>query len=206
MALARVENGRRLLLIGSSSVRFTSGVFDSLDDGVGDLRRSRFAQSSGREQLHDTLLGARDDGRRLRAGPLEGLLDLGPRRIRELGRLMASLLEKTGLAGFGLAQLLGRVAVRVGDELAGLGAGRCSGLVAQPLALVAETLDLGVLPLEVLLLLPDLLLGPLVLRRRGLLGVTLEDVGEVGGLADQMERVHPDCVPGRIDLGRRPAA
>ena len=115
---------------------------------------------------------------------------------------MARLLEQPGAASLGLAELLGRLAVRVGDELAGLVAGRGHDLVALPLALVAEAQDLGLPLLKVDLLLADLLLGSRELSGGRVLGVALEDVGELGRLADQVQRVHADGVTARLDLAR----
>ena len=72
---------------------------------------------------------------------------------------MARLLEEPVAAGLRLAKLLGRLAVRVGDELASLVAGCGHDLVPLTIALVAEAQDLGLPLLKVDLLLPDFLLG-----------------------------------------------
>src|SRR5256885_13875758 len=115
---------------------------------------------------------------------------------------MARLLEQPGATTLGLAQLLGRLAVRVGDELAGLVAGCGHDLVALAIALVAEAQDLGLALLKVDLLLPDLLLGSRELSSRRVLGVALEDVGELRRFADQVQRVHADGVTAGLDLAR----
>ena len=115
---------------------------------------------------------------------------------------MARLLEEPGAATLCLAKLFGRLAVRVGDELAGLVAGRGDDLVALTVALVAEAQDLGLPLLKVDLLLADLLLGSRELSGGRILGVALEDVGELGSLADQVERVHADGMTARLDLAR----
>ena len=93
-----------------------------------------------------------------------------------------------------------RLAVRVRDELAGLVAGCRHDLVPLALALVAVALDVGLPLLQVDLLLANFLLGARELSGGRVLGVALEDVGELGRLADQMERIHADGVPGRVDL------
>ena len=101
------------------------------------------------------------------ARPLERLLDLGPRRVRQLGGLVASLLEQPGATRLCLAELLARLTVRVGDELPGLVAGRGQDLVPLALALLAEPLDVALALLDVLLALAHFLLGALKLRCRG---------------------------------------
>jgi hypothetical protein len=115
---------------------------------------------------------------------------------------MARLLEEPIAAGLRLAKLLGRLAVRVGDELAGLVT--CGGhdLIALTVALVAETQDLGLSLLKIDLLLPDFLLGARELSGRRILGIALEDVGELRRLADQMQRIHADGMTARLDLAR----
>ena len=51
----------------------------------------------------------------------------------------------------------------------------------------------------------DLFLGPRQLIRGRLLRIALERVGELGGGADQVERVHADRVTGRLDAATGPA-
>ena len=80
-----------------------------------------------------------------------------------------------------------------------LGGGQDLGALALRLGPVA--LDLGLALLQLVLLRAHLLLGALELRCGGGLGVALERVGELGGGADQVQRVHPDGVPGRLDVG-----
>ena len=104
-------------------------------------------------------------------------------------------------ARLGLAHLGRRVAVRVREQLARLVLGRVQDLGPLALALVAVALDLGLVRLQLALRAPDLLLGPAHLRGRGGLRVALERVGELGGGADQVQRVHPDGVTGRLDVG-----
>ncbi len=117
---------------------------------------------------------------------------------------MARLLEQAGAAGLGLAELLRRLAIRVGEQLSGLGPRRVHDLRALALALRPVALDLALALGQVGLLAPNLLLGPAELRRRGALGVALEDVGELGRLADQVQGVHADGVAGRVDLRALP--
>ena len=113
---------------------------------------------------------------------------------------MASLLEQPGATRLCLAELLARLAVRIGDELPGLVAGRGQDLVPLALALLAEPLDVALALLDVLLALAHFVLGALKLCCRGALRVALEHVGELGGLADEVERIHANCVAGRVDL------
>ena len=151
-----------------------------------------------REELLGAHASALDDHVGLRARPLERLLDLGPGRVRELGGLVARLLEEPCAARLRLPHLGRRVAVGVRKDLAGLGPRLIHDLGALPLGLLADPSDLGLLLLEVHLRLADLLLGDRDLLRRGLLGVALDRVGELGGGADQVERVHPDRMPARL--------
>jgi hypothetical protein len=113
---------------------------------------------------------------------------------------VAGLLEQARTLRLGLAQFLRRLAVRVRDDLARLVPGRRQNLVALPLALVAEALNLGLALLEVLLALADLLLGALQLGRRGPLRVALDHVGELRRLADEVKGVHAHGMPRRVDL------
>ena len=66
------------------------------------------------------------------------------------------------------------------------------------LGLLPDPCDLGLALLELHLRLTDLLLGLADLLRGGLLGVTLDRVGELGGRADEVQRVHADGVPRRL--------
>ena len=99
----------------------------------------------------------------------------------------------------GLLQLGGRVGMRLREELARLVPRCVQHLGALALALLAVALDLGLALLQLDLPAAHLLLGPAELSGRGVLRVALERVGELGGGADEMERVHPDRVPGRLD-------
>ena len=149
-----------------------------LDDRVGDAGESLVAETRSCEQLLRALLSARHDRVGLRAGPLERLLELGPGGVRELRRLVTRLLEEPRPASLGFAQLLRRLAVRIGEELAGVVTRRVDDLCALALALLPEPLDLA-LPLpEVGLPAPHLLLGAPQLRRGRALRVALEHVGE----------------------------
>src|SRR5918996_1297889 len=73
---------------------------------------------------------------------------------------------------------------------------------ALALGLLAVPLDLGLPGLQLALPAANLLLRARELVRGCLLRVALERVGKLGGRADQVESVHADGVPGRID-GRR---
>ena len=117
---------------------------DDLADRVG-------AEPGGGQQLLGALLGAREDRARLRAGPFERLLDLGTRGVRQLGRLVARLLEQPGALRLGFVELGRRVAVRIREQLARLGLRGVDDLVALALALVAEALDLALALLQVAL-------------------------------------------------------
>src|SRR5207253_9225263 len=129
-------------------------------------------------------------GRGLRARPLERLLDLGPRRVRQLCRLVTRLLEEPRPACLGLAELLRRLGVRPREELARLLVRRAEDLGPLPLAVRAIALDVGLLGLELALAAPDLLLGAPELGGGRGLRVALERVRELRGRADQVERVH----------------
>jgi hypothetical protein len=117
---------------------------------------------------------------------------------------VTSLLEQARPARLGLAQLLCRLPVCVGKQLARLVARRVDDLSPLALALLPKALDLVLAPGELGLPAPDLLFGLADLRRRRALGVTLEHVGELGRLADQVQRVHADRVPGRLDVRALP--
>ena len=104
-------------------------------------------------------------------------------------------------AALGLAQLGGRVAVGLREDLARLVAGGVQDLGALPLGLLADARDLGLLLLELHLLLADLLLGAADLLRGRLLGVALDRVGELGGGAHEVQRVHADRVARRLGDG-----
>src|SRR5918992_4805265 len=145
----------RLGLGSASRVRARLG---RLDDRVGHLGGGGLAEAGSREKLLRALLRPRDDGRSLRARPFQRLLDLRPRGVRQLRRLMTGLLEQTCSASLGLTQLLARVLVGLGDELASLVARGREDLVALALALVAEALHLALALLERLLTLPYFLL------------------------------------------------
>src|SRR5207248_1617156 len=138
-----------------------------------------------------TLRSARDYRVRLRAGPLERLLDLGAGGVRQLGRLVPRLLEETRAARLGLLQLPRCVLVRGRDELARLRTGCAQDLGALILALLAEPPHLLLARLHVALAAPDLLLRPAELCGRRGLGVALELVGELRGGPDRVQGVHP---------------
>ena len=152
------------------------------------------AVTGGREELLRTHAGTLDDDVGLGARPLERLLDLGPGGVRELRGLVARLLGETVSAALGLAQLGGRVAVCLREDLAGLLARGAEDLGALPLGFLADARDLGLLLLELHLLLADLLLGAADLLRSRVLGIPLDRVGELGRGAHDVQRVHADCV------------
>jgi hypothetical protein len=146
------------------------------------------------------VLRAGEDRRALRAGPLERLLDLGTRGVRQLCRLVARLLEQPAPLGLRLLELAGGVGVGLRQKVAGLVPGRVQQLGALPLALDAVPLDLRLAPLEILLAPADLFLRLAELGGGCVLGVALDRVGELGGGADQVQRVHADGVARRLDV------
>jgi hypothetical protein len=150
------------------------------------------------------MLRTGEDRRGLRARPLERRLDLRPRRVRQLRGLVSRLLEEPRTLGLRLAQLGLRLGVRLGDDLPRLLVRRAEDLRALPLALLPVALDVRLLRLDVALAAPHLLLGLPELRGRGALRVALERVRELRRRANQMERVHADGVPRRVDAGRPP--
>ena len=79
-----------------------------MDDRLHDAAHVVGGKTGRAEQLCSTLLCAGDDDARLSPRPLERLVDLGPGGVRQLGRLVARLLEQARGAGLGLAQLLAR--------------------------------------------------------------------------------------------------
>ena len=121
------------------------------DDRLADTLDVVVAETSRCQQLLGAGLRAGEDGTGLGASPLERLLDLGPCRVGELGRLVPRLLEQPVALGLGLAQLLRRVAVRVREQLARLVARVVQHLGPLALALLAIAFDLG---FAVLLLAP----------------------------------------------------
>ena len=185
---------------GGTSAGRLGGLLGRPDDRVCDLRDPLLAETGSGEQLLGAVLGAGEDRGRLGACPLQRLLDLGAGGVRELGRLVARLLEQTGGAGLGLLDLLRRLEVGLGEQLARLVLGRVDDLGALTLALCAVALDLGLARLQLVLASRHLFLGPVELRRGGGLGVALDRVGELGGGADQVQRVHADGVAARLDL------
>jgi len=126
-------------------------------------------------------------------GPFERL-----GRVRELGGLVAGLLEEPCAARFGLAHLGRGVAVRARQDVLGLGPRRVRDLGALPFGLPANARDLGLLLFQVHLCLANLLLGALDLLRRGLLRVALDGVRELGRRPDEMERIHAHRVATRL--------
>ena len=199
-AQAVLVAGRRWALTG----RARDLALVGFDDRLNDLPDRRFAEACGCEQLLGALLCAAHDRSGLRAGPLERLLDLGAGRVRQLRRLVAGLLEQPVAARLGLAQLARRVGVRLREQVAGLALGGGHDLGALALRLGAVALDLGLALLQLVLLRAHLFLGALELRRRGGLRVALEHVGELGGGADEVQRVHAHRVAGRLDVRGRP--
>ena len=186
---------------GAAAARL-GGCLGCGEDRLGHFGERLRAETGCGEELLGALLGAREDRAGLCAGPLERLLDLGAGGVRQLGCLVARLLQQAGAARLGLAELGRRVAVRVREQLAGLGLGGVHDLVALALALLAEALDLPLLLLQLALAAGDLDLGAPELGGRRVLRVALERVGELGGGADQVQRVHADGVTRGIDAGR----
>src|SRR5207248_4888750 len=113
-----------------------------LDDGLPDTLDLLLTEPCRGEQLLGAALRAAEDRGGLRTGPFERLLDLGARGIRELGRLVAGLLEQPAALRLGLTQLLRRVAVCIREQLPGLVAGVVQQLRPLPVALLAVALDL----------------------------------------------------------------
>ena len=151
-------------------------------------------------QLLGALLGTGHHCRGLRPRPLERLLDLGTDRVGQLGRLVASLLQQPVRARLCLADLGGRMPLRLRLGLTSFVAGRVEDLGALALALLAIPLDLVLSLLELALASADLFLGAADLGRGCRLRVALDRVGHVGGGADHVQRVHPYGVAGRLDL------
>ena len=116
----------------------------------------------------------------------------------ELGRLVPRLLEQPGALRLGVAELLARVAVGLREDLARLVAGRVQDLAPLALGLLADARDLGLALLELHLRLANLLLGLADLLGGGLLRVALDRVRELGGRADEVQRVHADRVARRL--------
>ena len=75
------------------------------------------AEPGRREELLGAALGTAENRSGLRARPFESLLDLGPRGVRQLGRLVARLFEEPAALGLCLAELLGRIAVGIRKQL-----------------------------------------------------------------------------------------
>ena len=85
------ERGRRRGLLGPG--RLGCGL-RRLHDRTGDLGDRVLPEPGGGEQLLGAVLRAGEHCARLGARPFERLLDLGAGGVRELGRLMARLLEQ----------------------------------------------------------------------------------------------------------------
>jgi hypothetical protein len=92
---------------------------------------------------------------------------------------MAGLLEQARAAGLGLAELLRGLAVRVGEQLTDLVAGRVEDLCALALALLPEPFDLTIALGELGLPVADFLFRARDLRGRGALRVALQGDWEV---------------------------
>src|SRR5204863_7456434 len=95
------------------------------------------------EELLRAFLRAADDRPGLGARPFEGLLDLGARGVRQLGRLVPCLLEQTGGPRLGLPDFLCGLLLRRLDGLTRLSLGRVQHLGPLALALAAVALDLA---------------------------------------------------------------
>ena len=158
----------------------------------------RFAVTCRGEKLLGAHARTGDDDVCLCPGPLQRLLDLRARCVRELGGLVPRLLEEAGALGLGVAELLARVAVGLREDLAGLGPGRVQDLSTLALGFLADARNLCLALLELHLRLANLLLGLPDLLGRRLLCVALDRVRELGGRADQVEGVHADGMAGRL--------
>ena len=112
---------------------------------------------------------------------------------------MAGLLEQAAALRLRLLELAGRVGVRLREQLARLVARGVQHLGALALALLAVALELRLAILQLALPAADLFLGLAELRGGGVLRVALDRVGELGGGADEVQRVHADGVAGRLD-------
>jgi hypothetical protein len=179
-------------------------AFDPAHDRLDNLVHGRLSHARCGQKLFGSLLCTRQYGSRLTPRPLERLLDLGSHRVRQLGGLVPRLLDESRGACLRLAAFLARFAVRVGQELTGLFPGRVQRLGTESLALATEALDLALLLAQFLSAFPNLRLRPAELRCRRALGVALDHVGKLSRLPDQMERIHPQRVPGRLDVGCPP--
>ena len=143
-----------------------AGALGRPHDRARDLADRVLAETGGGEQLLGAVLGTGEHGARLRARPFERLLDLGAGGVRELGRLVARLLEQAAALGLGLLQLARRVGMGLREELARLVPRGVQHLRALALALLAVALDLGLALLQVVLAAADLFLGLRELRGR----------------------------------------
>jgi hypothetical protein len=108
------------------------------------------------------------------------------------------LLEQPGGPRLGLRNLLRGLLLGVLDRLARFALRRVQHLGALPLALLPVAVDLALPLLQVALATGHLLLRPPQLASRGRLRVALDRVGHLRGGADQVQRVHPHRVPGRL--------
>ena len=113
---------------------------------------------------------------------------------------MAGLLEQAGSAGLGLRTSWAACCCASCSSLARLALRGVEHLGALPLALLPVAVDVALALLEIALAPGHLFLGAPELRGGGGLRVTLDRVGELRGGADHVESVHPDGVPGRLDL------
>src|SRR5207302_9200797 len=107
----------------------------------------------------------------LGTGPLERLLDLGPRSVRQLGGLVTCLLEQPGGARLGLLDLLRSLLLCVLDGLTSLSLRGIEHLGPLTLALGPVAIDVGLPCLKLALAPSDLFFGPAELGGRGGLGV-----------------------------------
>ena len=190
---ARERNRRRLRASG------LAGALRGAHDRARDLSDRFLAETRCRQQLLGAVLGTGEHGRSLCTRPLERLLDLGAGGVRELRRLMARLLEQSAALRLRLLELAGRVGVRLREQLARLVAGGVQHLGALALAFEPVTLDLRLAVLQLALAAAHLFLGLPELGAGGGLRIALDRVGELGGGADQVERVHADGMARRLD-------
>ena len=148
------------------------------DDCFADLLDLVVAEPGRREELLGAALGTAENRSGLRARPFEGLLDLCPRGVRQLGRLVARLFEEPAALGLCLAELLSRIAVGIRKQLTRLVARVVEHLCALAFTLLAVALDLGFAVLLLAAAPANLFLGLGQLGLGSLLRVGLDGVGE----------------------------
>ena len=148
------------------------------DDCFADLLDLVVAEPGRREELLGAALGTAENRSGLRARPFEGLLDLCPRGVRQLGRLVARLFEESAALRLCLAELLSRIAVGIGKQLTRLVPRVVEHLRTLAFTLLAVALDLGFAVLLLAAAPANLFFGLGQLSLGSLLRVGLDGVGE----------------------------